>query len=286
MSEKNIRNILSNARKSYDASSGAGYKSIVHVDVEDPATFAQIKQKLEGQAPNLIVEDLNRSVFFSEFKESKYHEQYAAFRRGANHNYAAASDVLRYRLLEHDGGVYMDVDDSITADAAGMDLLASDRDLLLNAPVSNEQVDITNEFNTSTLGSQPGNPLLREISELGYARFMRDKSFFAEPRPFVARDEAGNAIGPNAEDDGKRVTSYMRKISYVGGPRLLNDALREYASGLYNFRTAVVAGESEFVILPMEYGKRLTQAFNHHLSLHSKWKVDIGSDHSWESSRR
>jgi hypothetical protein len=48
-----------------------------------------------------------------------------------NRNYAAASDILRYRLIDEYGGIYLDCDDTIDVSFAGAPLKAGPNDVLL-----------------------------------------------------------------------------------------------------------------------------------------------------------
>lgn len=278
MSEINIKNIIGNAQQSFDENTGTGYRTILHVDANSPAVHAEIAAHFDGMGINVIVENLRASDFFKAFAQTKFGRQYEAARHGKYPCYAAASDVLRYQLINHAGGVYIDVDDTIHENIAFSDLPASSSDLLLHELASNAKLGMTDQFGNSTLGSHANNPLLNEISERSHARFREDPSFFDRERPYLSDPESADSNNGNAE----RMKTYAQKISAFAGPALLDAVLRERAPDAYNLRNIENALNS--ITLPSDYREARTRSHEHYHPFGALWNITPGRDHSWQST--
>lgn len=271
MSEINIKNIISNAEQSYDKKTGTGYRTIVHVDADSPVIFAEITAKFIGSGSNVVVENLRESDFFQAFKRTGFGVQYDAVRNGKYPCYSVASDILRYPLINHEGGVYIDVDDTIHEDVSFSDLPASRNDLLLHELHSNEKFGMKNEYNGSILGSHPNNPLLNAISERMHALYLEDPTFFDRERPYIS-----------AGDDAASMETYAKKIYTLTGPGLLNEVLREHIPDAYGILEVDKA--RSYIKLPEEYQNARIRSHEHHHPFYSLWNITIGCDHSWQST--
>lgn len=273
--EKNIQNILHNAEKSYRAD-GSGYQSIIHVDFDNTISLIHAQRRLAQTG--IEIKTLKDEAVFKALKKGRDAEQYNIFRlRQRCRNYAAASDILRYHLLNEYGGIYMDVDDAIQTSVVNTPLLASDTDLLINGPLQkSEALAIERgEINTSTLASHPHNPVLKGIIKESSSRFKKNKAFFEQPRP--------------SRQDNEVFSNYMKKISEIGGPRLFNDILKKdiHTQSLYELN--IFLSEHEKNLLLNEQTKtQLNQVRSHYMPFSEKWgnwKVKIGSDNSWTHTR-
>lgn len=189
---------------------------------------------LRAQAPSLEVLKLEHQPFFHDFIESPYYAQYQAAlgtAPGSVSNFASACDILRYRLLAHSGGLYMDADDLIllpgSAQPAALPLnrveLSTTADgLLLAPPVSNDQMGLYIKFNNSLIGSHPGNPTLDAISDEILARYQLQPTFY-QSRP--------DALLQPALFD-----AYARQLNQLTGPAVLNDVIDQRLPWLRQLR--------------------------------------------------
>ncbi|MDR2307387.1 MAG: hypothetical protein LBE53_09350 [Paucimonas sp.] len=232
-------NLASNAARLQDSPYGLR----LFLSSASPAVYAENLRLLTEQAPALNVLPLEEQVFFRTFQQSKYHAQYQAAldgNGGVATNYASASDVLRYPMLHHEGGLYMDVDDQLLApgeppltvngQALGNPAQAIDLvelhvpadGLLLAPPMSNEKMSMNCLYNTSLIGSHAGNPTLEAISEEMYLRY-QDAQDFYDSKPDLAEDPAG-------------FYRYASRLSRLTGPALLTDVVDQRLPDLRTLR--------------------------------------------------
>ncbi|CAI3807628.1 hypothetical protein GLGCALEP_04755 [Pseudomonas sp. MM221] len=189
------------------------YAYRLYLSKADPEIYEINKGKLETQSPRLQVVPLEDQPFYSDFKKTEYFEQYQKALDGTH--YASASDVLRYPLLNAEGGLYMDIDDTLRTLGDNPDTeavidyarLATTQDgLVLGAPVNNELLEMHCAYNTNMIGSHADNSTLDIISETMRERFIDNPTFY-DTRPL--RGERGY-------DD------YAITLSRMTGPGLLN----------------------------------------------------------------
>lgn len=235
LSEALISNLSSNAR----LLKVAGYRYRLLLSRAHPAVHGQNLARLQAQAPALDVLTLEDQPLFSAFAGSPYYPHYQAALAGEGRNYASAADILRYRVLHADGGVYMDVDDRLLhpgqyvveagqgyaepAEAvAVVPLRASGHDLLLYPPASHEQLGLHVQYNTSLIGSQPGNPTLNAVSEEISRRLDQVPDFYASK--------------PRLATDPTRFYRYAAELSRLTGPAVFNDVLQAHCPELYVLR--------------------------------------------------
>lgn len=224
-----VENLARNASRLTDTS----YQYRLFLSNAHPHIYEQNLRQLAEKAPHLKVETLEQQPFFSTFKDSKYFKQYQDAldgNGGVATNYSSASDILRYPLLNAEGGLYMDVDDELlqageprpgcigfgvcTAEALdAVELATSDNGLLLHPPVSNQLLEMEHQFNTSLIGSHPGNPTLEAISEKMHERYQQDPEFYQSR--------------PDREQNPSAFHDYTRRLSKLTGPAMLNDAIDE-----------------------------------------------------------
>jgi len=98
---------------------------------------------------------------------------FAAARHGPSANFAAAADVLRYRLLHKYEGIYLDTDDPLIKSIIDRDFLAHPKNVLLGAlpDGTKNTANMNYIYNNSVFGSHPGNPVLQAVSEESYRRW-------------------------------------------------------------------------------------------------------------------
>lgn len=265
MPDDRLATVLSNAEKT------SAYKTIVHIDADTPQVFEQIKAQLQGKGRNLDVRNLNDDAFFKAFKASDSGEVYQFFRQGAGQNYAAASDALRYPLINHRGGIYLDSDDVVTANIGEVELKATGNQVLLNSHVSYADTDFIG-YNTSVFASHPNNPVLRDISDELYRRFKGNQQWLEGNRPYLKGTPTAEQI--------KTFNEYQTRIFEVTGPTLFNDVLRKTMGSAYDLSWAATDPSLAGIKLSSSDATAFAEAYNHYLPFNSKFAVEIGSQTS------
>ena len=189
---------------------------------------------LSALAPRLRILPLEEQPFFLEFERSPYYAQYQAALhgdgQGATH-FTSACDILRYRVLRHYGGLYMDADDTLRLPKAdGNEALPLERHalqcstdgLLLATPVSNDQLGLYIKFNSSLIGSHAGNPTLDAISDEILRRYRLEPEFYARH--------------PDPDLDPVGLDHYARRLNLLTGPGVLNDVIDQRLPWLRQLR--------------------------------------------------
>ncbi|MNQ64569.1 Dermonecrotic toxin [compost metagenome] len=208
-----------------------------------PSAFAENLRLLQEAAPSVQVIPLEEQPFYDTFSKSEYFAQYEAAidgNGGVAPNYASASDILRYRLLHHEGGLYMDVDDrllqpgeypfNIDGEEWGepgekideVELKTPPNGLLLQPPLSNEKLGMDCQYNNSMIGSHAGNPTLDAISNEIRLRY-QDQQTFYQRRPTLADDPVG-------------FYQYPITLSWLIGPGVLTDVVDRLLPDLRELR--------------------------------------------------
>lgn len=194
----------------------------LYLAIDDPVEMSATLLALKDRPGSLHLHALEETKFFQNFRKQPYFDQYHAASKGNAVNYASAVDVLRYRLLHSEGGIYLDVDDKVLGtDRHGLnfgdhEFRVEPGKLLLNNLVSHSRLGMNLEFNTSNIGSLPGNPLLDQISALSHERFLDSEDLYTQ-RPY------------ESADGRERVDHYAKRISYTTGPEVFNDVvLRQF----------------------------------------------------------
>ncbi|WP_060508277.1 dermonecrotic toxin domain-containing protein [Pseudomonas sp. NBRC 111124] len=222
-----LDNLASNAARLGDSA----YSMRLFLSNVSPTAYEANLRLLTEQAPGLQVLPLEQQPFFRAFRQSPYHAQYQAAldgNGGVASNYASAADVLRYPMLHHEGGLYMDVDDSLLAHTEPgehidqVPLLATADGLLLAPPMSNEKLGMNCLYNTSQIGSHPGNPTLLAISEEMRTRYLANPDFY-DHRPTLREDPQG-------------FYRYANRLSHLTGPALVTAVVDQRLPALRTLR--------------------------------------------------
>lgn len=243
-----------------------------------PHVFEQNVRLLARHAPNLQILTLEEQPWYLAFERSSYFPGYRAAIEGSGGmatNFSSASDILRYSLLSHYGGIYLDADDLLLpADASGqlplerLKMQTSTDGLVLSPPVSNDQLGMYIKYNSSMIGSHPGNPTLDAISDEIVRRLQLEPDFYRQrPDPIRA---------PAAFND------YARRLNRLTGPGVLNDVIDQRLPWLRQLREAcnLLASPVRDAVELVDMHKLLTVLERHvpldHVAL-------IGRAHSWMS---
>ncbi|MBF8745373.1 dermonecrotic toxin domain-containing protein [Pseudomonas monteilii] len=256
---------------------GTAYRYQVFLSRENHAVYQGNLRLLRRQAPNALLMPLEDQGFFHDFARSPYYRQYRDAIEGNGglaRNFSSACDVLRYRLLKHYGGLYLDADDRLllASDAQAelplqrIELKTTQDGLVLSPPVSNDLLGMHIKFNSSMIGSHPGNPTLDAISERILQRYAQTPAFYRtrpdpilQPLPF--RD-------------------YARKLSLISGPGVLNDVIDERLPWLRQLREVcnLMASPIHDIAATVDFSE-LTRALREHVPLDRVAKM--GQAHSW-----
>ncbi|TDV66037.1 dermonecrotic toxin domain-containing protein [Pseudomonas sp. LP_7_YM] len=243
-------------------------KFVLHIDIDHAAADGNLRwlQTAFAEHPNMKVSPLAEESFFTRFLDEEHTGvPFRYFREGDGQNLAAASDVLRYRLIREYGGIYMDCDDVIVMPFAGAALDAGPSDVLMGAPVSSPHMSYFGPGN-SHFASQPGNPVLRAVEEELYSRFMTERE---------ALDELSK-VG-SVKVDG--VDPYMSRIFDVTGPRLLLDTLKQVRpdyAGLLDGQLRPTPG-----IRATAYEDLYHEVTAFYAPFGSRLKITAGAENSW-----
>lgn len=243
-------------------------KFILHLDVDNAAFSGELSRLHAAFAEhsNLSVSQLSDEPFFSDFlNDTETAVPFRYFRSGEGQNLAAASDVLRYRLIHEYGGIYMDCDDVIHEAIATEALKAGPHDVLMGGPVSSPRMAFFGPGN-SHFASHPGNPVLREVQKELYSRFIAEfdtlKKLGAQRSAFV------NGAYP-----------YMSKVFEVTGPRLFLETLKkvrpDYAD-LLDLKIKPRPG-----ILSFAYLEYLEEVTDFYTPFARRLKITAGAENSW-----
>lgn len=229
--------LLANVRRNAALLSESRYRYRLYLSTMSPSIYARNVEYLAAHAPTLEVIPLESQPLYKEFQRSPYYAQYKAAingNRGVGSNFASASDVLRYRVLYHEGGLYMDLDDAIlppgkktplkqtSVPIDSVPMRTSNRGLIVGLPLSNETLGMNTEYGNSMIGSHPGNPTLNAISDTMRQRFEAQPDFY-KSRPDFFHDPAG-------------FQRYAIALNHISGPKALTDTIRERLLELAQYR--------------------------------------------------
>jgi Glycosyltransferase sugar-binding region containing DXD motif len=212
-SDELLTNISRNAGRSPDL------KFILHIDIDSPTALDELSARFINH-PSVHISPLKEEPFFNEFLKSKYQKMFNYFRHGDYQNLAAASDILRYRLIYEYDGIYMDCDDVLSASFVGVPLNAGPSDVLMGNRINASLVDYVGP-NTSHFASHAGNPVLNQLLEEMHLRFLNeDPAFFTTPRPRIDNSTEELRVATK-----KKMGPYMKKIFELTGPGLFSDVI-------------------------------------------------------------
>lgn len=249
----------------------------LYLSSRSSSVYAQSVALLAAHAPGLSVLPLEKQSFYLEFLASPYFSQFNAAiegNGGVATNFSSASDILRYRVLKRLGGLYIDADDmlhpatkaALSAPVVSLPLETTHDGLLLSPPVSNDQLGMYIQYNTSLIGSHPGNPTLDAISEEIFQRFTRARTFYDQR--------------PDHQSDPQAFLDYARQLNRLTGPGVLNDVIDRTLPWLKQLREAC-----NLMVSPVIDGARhlsirqLNLLYDQYLPLNHV--AGTGHAHSW-----
>lgn len=270
-------NLLKTIGSNVERLRNTDYRYLMYLSSKDQYAFASNEANLAHYRDKLEILRLEDEQPFKDFEDSEHHEQYQ--KAIEMRHYASACDVLRYPLLNAEGGIYMDVDDTLRIAEHNLDtraLIASatlkttPEGLVLSAPMSNALMGMHHEYGTSIIGSHADNYTLTRISEKMRERFLEKPAFY-DSRPL--KGEAGY------ED-------YVKALSGMTGPRLLNDVIDDLDNDELE-RLRVLRQIAKLRSPPQNnLGFLMKEPYNSILAAEANDQaltnlVEIGNEHSW-----
>ena len=238
--------LVINLRRNADiaASGKKKYSLNVYLSTTNLEMFIANSMNLRVQAPRVNVFPLEESSFYKTFMQNergKFFTQYEAALNGNGgiaSNYASAADILRYRLLFHEGGLYMDIDDRLIGAVGDIDLKTSASGLALGGPVSMKSMGLDAQYGNSIFGSQKHNPTLNAISEESYRRYLQNQDLYTQPRP------------RKSTHTEQEIDDYMKRISYVTGPHVFNHVIAERLPDMHQMLEAIKLRRDSSIDIP------------------------------------
>lgn len=260
-----IENMELNAKQ---AKAGARpYEATLYLSNANGAAFDANSARLRESAPSLNVVALEATPFFQSFKESDSFTDFNKAVNGAAKNYAVASDVLRYPLVNHFGGIYMDTDDHLLSPPGDIDIKLASNGLALAGAVSSEKIGAFHIYPNSFIASHPNNPTLNKVSALSHERARKHPEVFDKAMSsFKTADEKG---------------AHGRTVLEVTGPLVLDEIVKRELPDLYRAKEAgkLLWGPKVNFLLTAQEGEIVHSM----LALNSAVEaiVDVGKESSW-----
>jgi hypothetical protein len=251
-----------------------GYRTIIHADMDTPQLLHRLTRQFAGK-DSFEVRSLADETFFQALRAGPSGAHYAALRSGVAKNYAAASDLVRYPLLDTYGGIYTDVDNTFATALDNIDLPAAHHDLLLDDAVVHSDVQYRG-YNSHVLGSHPNNPVLKAVMRSMVTRYQARADFYTRPRPYL---DAAKTPAQVSE-----FWRYMRTTFDMTGPQVLDDVLRETRPDYYDLALRPDLRQA-MGISSQEYELRLLARVQHYFPFANRAEIQVGSLHSWKSTR-
>lgn len=261
-------NISKNAEKSSDLT------FTLHVDIDKESALDDLSNRFASN-PNVRISPLKEEPFYADFLKSKNAQLFNYFRYGDYQNLAAASDVLRYRMIYEYGGIYMDCDDTLLQSFSSVALDAGPSDVLMGGEVNATLFDFVGP-NTSHFASHPRNPVLRQLLEEMQLRYLKeDPAFFTTPRPHIDRSTEALRVASKA-----KMRPYMIRIFELTGPRLFSDVIGELRPDYFDLLRRGEEMQASAVIASA-YTERFEAARDFYFPFKRKAPIFAGSANEW-----
>lgn len=273
LSNVRVERIAANCRHSSD------YVSTLHVDIPAPQILQQVRDQFRAVAPGLQIVPMQGTPFFDAFTASDTFVLFNQVMSGPGQNFSAASDFLRYPLINHYGGIYLDTDDLLLFDINDIDLRAAPNDVLLGPLVRVERLGHFG-YNSSIFASHANNPVLSEISGEMHRRCMQSDHFFTKPKPRF--DDDGTRLNPS--ETSMDLVSYGKELFHLVGPGVLNDVLARERPDYYRLLHIAEPGNTlrdTHYLEDREYNQQLQGLIDHYFPFAALAPVAIGAENAW-----
>lgn len=200
-----LDNVAANVR------SMPGFQSILHVDLDTEA-LQRLTGELTGQVPGLQIRNLNDEPFFQNLTGTRLGDQYRHIIDAAQPYYPAASQVLRYPLMNAYGGIYLDLDNALLGILEPGNLTSTRDGILLGSWVDSP---LGSGYEPSRFASRPDNQVLRAISAEMTQRYQIGRAHY-------------DSIAPR--ETSRQVGDFYREHSRLTGAGLFNQVLAQTQS--------------------------------------------------------
>ena len=258
------------------ATPGKKYQTTLYLSNHNPVAYRRNLQLLRDKAPHVAVETLESSAFYQKFRtehDGRYFSQYQAALNGNGGiaaNNASAADVLRYRLMFHEGGLYMDLDDKLLQAPGDSELATTPDGLVLDTPQTMDVLGMDGQYGTNIFGTQKNNPTLNAISEESYRRYLQNSDLYTVARPRESTHSSAE------------LSNYMQRISQVTGPAMFDHVIGEQLPAMRQLREALKLSNNISIDIPDRLQSQIEEWASERLVLN---RINLpGNAHSWKEN--
>lgn len=194
----------------------AGYDHILYLSSR--SNFDMTRRALAEAAPTLRVLPIEHQDFFALAESTPPFKAAMSGPAQGGAHLTAATDMLKYRALYQEGGLYMDIDNDLLAPAShpaaagiineaspaewigNVPLQTTPEGLLLEQPTSNPFRGAHQQYNTSVIGSHPNNPTLQKVVEEMNLRTSSRQNFFTQQKNWPRKGAHAPSYAQYAKD--------------------------------------------------------------------------------------
>lgn len=234
----------------------------VHMDLKDGDRGGEDIEKALSKFKNIKITHLRNEPFFAEFQSSPSYAVYADLFGDDARNYASATDVLRYSLINHYGGLYVDVDDQFKRGVRPDDFTPKKNRVFTVEPVNPPWDAKEYVINNNAFASHSQNPTLQALSKQVTDRYAAHKA-------------SASGLTLSAMPVG---SEKMKIVSQVTGPKMFTSVLTEKDQKLKKIFDAVVALDQS--------DKRLKKSDRHYAQIEKRMPISrfikMGEAHTWK----
>lgn len=189
------------------------YKYKIYLSKEAMKINAELLKK---HVHEIDIIDLEDTEIYRDFSNSKNFPQYLEAIDDSNNkptNFASACDILRLFILKKEGGLYMDVDNTLMPNFMSRRLVTmTDKNLLVGEPfIDKAGENYVYVFNNNMIGTQPDNPIFDKMQDLIHKRRSLFADFYHTHRPASQ----------------KETEHYRKQLFLLTGPGIIDCVLKE-----------------------------------------------------------
>ncbi|WP_239959215.1 RHS repeat-associated core domain-containing protein [Pseudomonas syringae] len=236
------------------------YQLTLHLDLRK-GDETEIASALRGRR-NVHISDLRKEEFFRKFQKTPSYEIYKDLYGDDPRHYSAASDVLRYSLINHYGGIYSDTDDMFKRGVRDTDFITKPKRIFTMRPTDTPWNRDEIVINNNSFASPANNPVLSTLEKEIVDRYS------------VYRETGlGEVLSSTAD-----VNDRMRIVSAVTGPRVFTEVLLKEGRGLSKLFSTMI--DHHIKGKPLKNPKRYQAEAQKRMPLSNF--IKMGGSHSWQ----
>ncbi|AVB24634.1 hypothetical protein L6218_09415 [Pseudomonas syringae pv. syringae] len=232
----------------------------LHLDLRK-GDETEIVAALRGRR-NVHISDLREEEFFRKFQKTPSYEIYKDLYGDDPRHYSAASDVLRYSLINHYGGIYSDTDDMFKRGVRDTDFIPKPKRIFTMRPTDTPWNRDEIVINNNSFASPANNPVLSTLEKEIVDRYS------------VYRETGLGAVLSSTAD----VNDRMRIVSAVTGPRVFTEVLLKEGRGLSKLFSTMI--DHHIKGKPLKNPKRYQAEAQKRMPLSNF--INMGGSHSWK----